>query len=111
MKPKRKATKLLHYIEQESNNNKFVQGHATNGKICLKQSAVKEGLSLDENGKDPKTGNWMTIASPDDLFKLNIDTDFEKLNYDPFWYNINGNDSVMQPNSAIMQFQLCILKQ
>ena len=86
--------KLLHYVKQEC-DNKFVQCHTISGKIRFKKSAVKEGLSLDENCKDPGTGNWMTVTSPDDLFKLNIDVDFEKLNYDPFRYNISENDSVM----------------
>ena len=86
--------KLLHCVKQEC-DNKFVQCQTINGKIRFKKSAVKKGLSLDENDKNPGTGNWMTVTSPDDLFKLNIDADFEKLNYDPFRYNISENDSVM----------------
>ena len=63
------------------------------GKIRFKKLAVNKGLSLDENGKDKGTGNWMTMTSPDDLFKLNIH--FEKLNFDPFRHNISENDLVM----------------
>ena len=60
--------KLLHYVKQEC-DNKFVQCQTINGKIRFRKLTIKEGLSLDENGKDPGTGNWMTVTSPDDQFK------------------------------------------
>jgi len=51
---------------------------------------VKEGLPLDDNGQDLGTGNWITVTSPDDLFKAGINVDFEKLKYEPFRYNIES---------------------
>jgi len=48
----------------------------------MKKSAIKAGFPLD-NGKDQGTGKWLMVTSIDDLFKLNIDVDFKKLNYQP----------------------------
>ena len=33
--------------------------------------------------KDEGTGNWIVISSPDNLFRLDVDPDFAKLNYKP----------------------------
>ena len=79
--------KLLRYLKNECDND-FVQIHTINGKIRFKKSAVKEGLPLDENGKDPGTGNWLTVTSPDDLFKVGVDIDFTKFSYPPLNYNV-----------------------
>ena len=53
----------------------------------MKKSAQKTGLPLDKNGNDQGTGKWLTITSIDDLFKINVYVDFDKLNYLPFKYN------------------------
>ena len=53
----------------------------------MKKSAKKARKSLGENDKDEGTGNWLTITSPDDLFKHNVDVDFEELNYQPLLIN------------------------
>ena len=55
----------------------------------MKKSSIKAGLPLDKNGKDQGTGKWLTVSSIDDLFKYNVDIDFEKLNYLPLKYNNN----------------------
>lgn len=78
-------SKLLRYCKQEC-EGKFVQCHTINGRIRFKKSAVKEGLPLDDNRKDAGTGNWITITSPDELFKVGIDVNYDKLNYEPFRY-------------------------
>ena len=78
--------KLLNYCKNEC-DKKFVLCHTINGKIRFKKSAVKEGLPLDEDGKDTGTGDWITVTSPDDLFKAGIDVDFEKIKYEPLRYN------------------------
>ena len=49
----------------------------------IKKLAQKAGLPLDKNGNDQGTGKWFTITSVDDLFKMNVDVDFDKLNYLP----------------------------
>ena len=53
----------------------------------MKKSAQKAGLPLDKNGNDQGTGRWLTITSVDDLFKINVDVDLDKLNYLPFKCN------------------------
>ena len=78
--------KLLNYCKNEC-DKKFVLCHTINGKIRFKKSAVKEGLPQDEDGKDTGTGDWITVTSPDDLFKAGIDVDFEKIKYEPLRYN------------------------
>ena len=82
--------KLHRYVKNESDND-FVQVHTINGKIRFKKSAVKEGLPLDEKGRDPGTGNWLTVASPDDPFKVGVDIDFTKFSYPPLNYNVVMN--------------------
>ena len=79
-------SKLLRYVKKECDDD-FVLCHSFNGKIRMKKSAQKAGLPLDKNGNDQGTGKWLTITSVDDLFKINADVDFEKLNYLPFEYN------------------------
>ena len=81
-------SKLLNYIKYEC-NDEFVLCHSYNGKIRMKKSSIKAGLPLDKNGKDQGTGKWLTVSSIDDLFKYNVDIDFEKLNYLPLKYNNN----------------------
>ena len=78
--------KLLNYVKNKC-DDRFVLCHTLNGKIRMKKSAKKAGKPLGENGKDEGIGNWLTITSPDDLFKHNIDVDFEELNYQPLLIN------------------------
>ena len=78
--------KLLNYAKNKS-DDKFVLCHTLNGKIRIKKPAKKAGKLLGENGKDEVTGNRQTITSPDDLFKHNVDVDFEELNYQPMLIN------------------------
>ena len=79
-------SKLLRYVEKECDND-FVLCHSRNGKIRMKKSAQRAGLPLEKNGNDQETGKWLTITSVDDVFKINVDVDFNKLNYLPFKYN------------------------
>ena len=83
--------KLLHYIKHHC-EDKFVLCHTINGKIRFKKFTVKEGLPLDDNGKDPGTGKWMTVTS-DELFKVGIDIDITKFNYEPLRYLIDSSTS------------------
>ena len=46
----------------------------------MKKSAKYEG-KIGNNEKAEGIGDWITISTPDDLFKDNIDVDFRKLNY------------------------------
>ena len=55
----------------------------------MKKSSIKAGLPLDKNCKDQGTVKWLTVSSIDDLFKYNVDFNFEKLNYLPLKYNNN----------------------
>ena len=45
----------------------------------MKRSAPEQGV-LTDGGKDVGTGNGIVISSPDDLFRLDVDVDFAKLN-------------------------------
>ena len=48
---------------------------------------------VNEDGKISGIGHWITISSPDDLFKQGIDDiDFDKLNFYPLLFN-DENDS------------------
>ena len=73
-------SKLLRYVKKECDND-FMLCHSYNGKTQMKISAQKAGLPLDKNGNDQGTGKWLTITSVDDLFKINVDVDFDKLSY------------------------------
>ena len=74
-------SKLFNYIKNEC-DGEFVLVHTYNGSIRAKRSAHKHG-KLNNGKKDEGTGNWLIINSTDDLFKFNIDLDFEKLGYKP----------------------------
>ena len=80
--------KLLRYLKEECDNN-FVLIHTLNGKIRFKKSAAKNGQPLDENGRDAGFGKWLTVDSPDDLFKVGIDIDFAKFSHSPLNYNVD----------------------
>ena len=45
-----------------------------NGKIRMKECGKEEG-------------KWIIVASPENLFKLNIDIDFKLLDYQPLFRN------------------------
>ena len=77
---------MLKYVK-EVGKNKFVLFHTINGKIRMKQSAREAG-TITDNKSDTGAGNWLTIDSPDDLFKYGMDIDFDKLNYTPLKFNI-----------------------
>ena len=77
--------KLLKYVKYEC-DDKFVLCHTINGNIKMKKSAKKAGL-ITGNEKDQGTGAWITVTSPDDLFRNDVDIDFDKLNYKPLLCN------------------------
>ena len=56
----------------------------------MKKSAKQEG-KIGSNEKDEGIREWITISTPDDLFKHNIDVDFQKLNYLPLLFNDDAN--------------------
>ena len=78
-------SKLLRYIKAEC-DDAFVLVHSMNGKIRMKKSARKAGKIID--GEDEGIGSWLYVNSPDDLFKHDIDIDFEKLGHTPLNFNL-----------------------
>ena len=90
-------SKLLNYVKNDC-DGKFVLCQTYNGRIRMKRSSREQGV-LTNGGKDEGTGNWIVISSPDDLFRLDVDVDFAKLNYKPLLINRDdhydslGNDS------------------
>ena len=44
-------------------------------------------MSFELDPNNTGMNNWLVVKSPDDLFKLGIDIDFEKLNYKPLLIN------------------------
>ena len=50
----------------------------------MKKSAQKKNADLNNDDKDEGIGNWITITSLDNLFKHDINIDFNKLYYVPF---------------------------
>ena len=79
---------MLRYVKEECEDN-FVLCHTINGAIRMKNSAYKNGIPLDENGKDQRTDNWLYVKSPVDLFRHDENIDFSKLNYKPLSRNDN----------------------
>ena len=61
--------------------------HTYNGRIRMKKSARKQGIKLQDGDIDEGVGNWLTVSSPDDLFRLNIDVDFKLLDHKPLLIN------------------------
>ena len=61
-----------------------------NGRIRIKKSAKYKG-NIGNNEKDEEIGDWITISTPDGLFKHSIDVDFQKLNYLPLLFNDDAN--------------------
>ena len=53
--------------------------HTKNEKIQMKRSAWANRVPL--LSKDDK--GWITITSPEQLFRLNVDMDFHRLKYSP----------------------------
>ena len=71
---------LLNYVKTKG-GNKFVFCHTYNEKIRMKECGKEEG-------------NRIIVASPEDLFKLNIDIDFKLLDYQPLF--INRDDLIVE---------------
>ena len=46
----------------------------------MKKPARKNG-DLNNDDKDESISEWITVTSPDNLFKHDIDIDFKKLDY------------------------------
>ena len=79
--------------------NSFSAIHIT-AEFEWKRSAREQGV-LTDGGKDEGTGNWIVISSPDDLFRLDVDVDFAKLNYKPLLINKDDlYDSVSSDSSS-----------
>ena len=92
-------SKLLNYVKNDS-DGKFVLCHTYNGTIRMKRSAHEQGV-LTDGGKDEGTGNGIVISSPDDLFRLDVDVDFAKLNYKRVLINRDDRyDSVSSDSSS-----------
>ena len=68
----------------------------------MKKSAKCEG-KIGNNEKDEEIGDWITISIPDDLFKHNIDVDFQKQNYLPLLFNDDTNCKE-QPSKRVGKF-------
>ena len=80
--------KLFYSLKNEC-CNQFVMVHTYNRKIRMKKAAQQTDVEYNSHNQDKGIGNWLTVTSPDDLFKLNIDIDFKKLNYNLFNFNIS----------------------
>ena len=78
-------SKLLNYVKNDC-EGKFVLCHTYNARIRMKKSALEQGV-LTDGSKDEGTGNWIVISSPEDLFRLDINVDFAKLDYKPMLFN------------------------
>ena len=66
----------------------------------MKRSAREQGVMTDDS-KDEGTSNWIVILSLDDLFRLNVDVDFAKLDYKPMLINKDDHyDSVSSGSSS-----------
>jgi len=65
--------------------------HTFNGNIRMKHSGKKAGKPLGENNKDEGYGDWITISSSENLFRLNIDVNFRALGYQPLLINQGVN--------------------
>ena len=61
---------------KEIGKNKFVFVHPVNGKTCMKQLA-RQSKTINSNDSDTGTGNRLTIDSPDDLFKYEMNITFD----------------------------------
>ena len=69
--------------------------------IRVKHSAAKADKPLGDSGRDEGTGNWLALSSPDDLFRYNINLDFDALSYQPLLFNnSNLNDSTVSDSSS-----------
>ena len=98
-------SKLLRYVKNEC-EGKFVLCHTMNGKIRMKESAAKHGKLLGSDEKDLGVGKWLTVVSPDDLFKFDIDVGFDKLGSWPLLYNDDENNrevSVDIPSCSVVE--------
>ena len=58
----------------------------------MKRSAAKPGIVINSNQRDEGTGKWLTLSSPDYLFKINMDIDFHKLSYMPLMYDVSSDE-------------------
>jgi len=54
------------------------------GRIRVKKAS---GIT-DLNGKDEGVGDWIIISSPDDLFKYDVDMNFDQLNCQLLNFNV-----------------------
>ena len=63
--------KLFRYLKNEC-CNQFVMVHTYTGKIRMKKAAQQTGVVSNSHNRDKGIGNWLTVTSPDDLFKINI---------------------------------------
>ena len=93
------SSKLLNFVKNDC-DGKFVLCHTYNGRIRMKRSGFEQGV-LTDGGKDEGTGNCIVILSPDDLFYLDVDVDFAKLNNKPMLFNKDNHyDSVNSDSSS-----------
>jgi len=59
----------------------------------MKHSAKKAGKPLGENNKDEGYGDWITISSPENLFRLKIDVNIWALGYQLLLINQGLNEN------------------
>ena len=84
-------SKLLYYVKHHC-DEKFVMCHTRNGNILMKKSAnYSKAQHSKSTEKVEGMGDWLVVSTPDDLFKLDIDVDFTKLNYKPLLFNLDLN--------------------
>ena len=75
----------MNYVKNDC-EGKFVLCLTYNGRIRMKKSALEQGV-LTDGSKDEGTGNWIVISSPEDLFRLDVNVGFSKLDNKPMLIN------------------------
>ena len=67
----------------------------------MKTSAPKT-CNLVGNTKDEGNGDWIYVNDTDDLFRHNVDVDFNKLKFDPINFYLNSNNDEMVNLNVIL---------
>ena len=75
--------KPLYYLKKEC-DVKLVQCHTYNGKIRMKKASAS-------GHENKRVGDWITITSTENLFKLGVNSDFEKLDLKSLLFNCEFN--------------------
>jgi len=56
----------------------------------MKKSAKFAEVELNAEEKDEGVSPWITVSSPDDLFKYDVDGNFNELGYQSLLFNVEN---------------------